>query len=339
MPREYPNSPRRPSLPLSLNLRKIAAGLLGLLILIGILGCFYTVPTDSVAVVQRFGAYSSTREPGLHFKFPWGIDVAEIVQVKRQLKLEFGYATRGATDPYQSGDEPDEEKAMVTGDLNAALVEWAVQYHISDPKDFLFNFHDAKATLRAVAESVMRGVVGDRTVDEVLTIGRQEMEMQCLERMQKIVADLGMGLEIDQVLLGNVNPPQPVQASFDEVNRAQQEKEQLINQASGEYNRIIPRTRGEAEQKISAAEGYATKRVNEAEGDASRFLAVLNEYQKAPEVTRKRIYLETMGEILPTLPGKVILDEAVPQFLPLMQLRQPSPATTAPSAPAQRSRP
>lgn len=331
MPRQYPNSPRRPPLPVPINFRMIVVGILGLLLIVGMLGCFYTVPTDSVAVVQRFGAYSSTREPGLHFKLPWGIDVAEIVPVKRQLKMEFGYTSRGGTNPYQLSEEPEEEKAMVTGDLNAALVEWAVQYHISDPKDFLFHFNDTTTTLRAISESVMRGVVGDRTVDEVLTIGRQEMVTQCLEQMQRIVGELGMGLQIDQVLLGNVNPPQPVQASFDEVNRAQQEKEQMINQASGEYNRLVPRARGEAEQKISAAEGYASKRVNEAEGDASRFIAVLNEYQKAPEVTRKRIYLETMGEILPTLPGKVILDDDVPQFLPLMQLRQTPQHPAAPA--------
>lgn len=331
MPRQYPNSPRRPPLPVPINFRMIVVGVLGLLLIVGMLGCFYTVPTDSVAVVQRFGAYSSTREPGLHFKLPWGIDVAEIVPVKRQLKMEFGYTSRGGTNPYQLSEEPEEEKAMVTGDLNAALVEWAVQYHISDPKDFLFHFNDTTTTLRAISESVMRGVVGDRTVDEVLTIGRQEMVTQCLEQMQRIVGELGMGLQIDQVLLGNVNPPQPVQASFDEVNRAQQEKEQMINQASGEYNRLVPRARGEAEQKISAAEGYASKRVNEAEGDASRFIAVLNEYQKAPEVTRKRIYLETMGEILPTLPGKVILDDDVPQFLPLMQLRQTPQHPAAPA--------
>ncbi len=336
MPRDYPNSPRRVLFPIPVNFRTIVAGVLGLLVVVGILGCFYTVPTDSVAVVQRFGAYSSTREPGLHFKLPWGIDIVESVPIKRQIKMEFGYISRGATNPSQGSAEPDEEKAMVTGDLNAALIEWAVQYHISEPRDFLFNFSDPEATLRAVSESVMRGVVGDRTVDEVLTIGRQEMETQCLERMQKMVAELGLGLQIDQVLLGNVNPPQPVQSSFDEVNRAQQEKVQLINQASGEYNRLVPRTRGEAEQKISAAEGYALKRVNEAEGDANRFLAVLSEYQKAPDVTRKRIYFETMAEILPTLPGKVILDENVPQFLPLMQLRQ---APAAPTAPSARARP
>ena len=331
MPREYPNSPRRSLFPSPLNFRLIAAAILGLLLVIGVLGCIYTVPTDSVAVVQRFGAYSTTASPGLHFKLPWGIDTFEIVPVQRQLKLEFGFTTRGATNRYQSSEEPDEEKAMVSGDLNSALVEWSVQYHISDPVEFLFRFNDPTATLRAVSESVMRGIVGDRTVDEVLTIGRQEMEVQCLEQMQKMVAELRMGLQIDQVLLGNVNPPQPVQTSFDEVNRAQQEKEQLINQASGEYNRIIPRTRGEAEQKVSAAEGYASKRVNEAQGDAARFLAVLNEYRKAPEVTRKRIHLETLAEILPSLPNKVFLDENAPQFLPLLQLRQGAPASAAPT--------
>lgn len=332
MPRPYPNSPDRPRFPFPLNLRLIAVGFIGLLVLIGVLGCFYTVPTDSVAVVQRFGAYLATANPGLHFKLPWGIDVAEVVPVQRQLKLEFGFVNRGVvTNRYQPSEEPDEEKAMVSGDLNSALIEWAVQYHISDAQEFLFNFNEPTATLRAVAESVMRGIVGDRTVDEVLTIGRQEMENECLLQMQKIVSELKMGLQIDQVLLGNVNPPEPVQASFDEVNRAQQEKEQLINQASGEYNRIIPRTRGEAEQKISAAEGYASKRVNEAQGDAARFLAVLKEYQKAPEVTRKRIYLETMAEILPTLPNKVFLDEKAPQFLPLLQLRQGQPPAPQPA--------
>ena len=318
MPREYPNSPRR----LALNPNLILYALGALLVAIGALGCFYTVPTNSVAVLQRFGKYSDTAPPGLHFKLPFGIDVATVVPIQRQLKLEFGYATRGATNPYQYGGNPEEERSMVSGDLNAALVEWAVQYHISDARDFLFHFHEPTETLRDLSESVMREVVGDRTVDEVLTIGRQEMEVTALERLEKIVAELDMGLHIDQVLLGNVNPPQAVQASFDEVNRAQQEKEQLINQASGEYNKLVPRARGEAEQKVSAAEGYATKRVNEAEGDAGRFIAVLKQYERAPEVTRKRLYLETMAEILPSIPNKIILDEKAPQFLPLLQLRQ-----------------
>ena len=218
---------------------------------------------------------------------------------------------------------------MVTGDLNAVLVEWEVQFHVEDPVAYVFNFREPLRTLRDLSEAVMREVVGDRTVDEVLTIGRQEMEVKALERLQTLIHTLGMGVRIDLIQLGNVNPPAGVKASFNEVNSAQQERESMINQASGEYNRVVPRARGEAVQKISAAEGYATKRVNEAEGDASRFNALLTEYKKAPEVTKKRIYLETMGEVLPYVPGKIILDEKASSFLPLMNLRQPAPLAPA----------
>lgn len=171
----------------------------------------------------------------------------------------------------------------------------------------------------------MREVVGDRTVDEVLTIGRQEAETTALDRLQKIVDSLEMGLHIDQVQLLNVNPPREVQTSFDEVNRAQQEKDQMIQQARGEYNKSVPRAKGEAEQKISAAQGYATQRINEAEGNAGRFNALLAEYKKAPEATRKRIYLETLGEIMPTLPGKIIIDDKAQQFLPLLHMNKADP--------------
>jgi membrane protease subunit HflK len=304
--------------------QKILLGLVGLMVFMGMFSSFYTVPTDSVAVVQRFGDYHSTTEPGLHFKLPFGIDTSEIIPVRRQLKMEFGYATGSATNPYQESQEPEEEKAMVTGDLNAATVEWVVQYTIDKPEEYLFNHSSPAETLRALAEAVMREIVGDRTVDEVLTVGRQEAELKALERLQGIITSLHMGMRIDQVQLLNVNPPREVQMSFDEVNRAQQEKDQLIQQARGEYNKLVPRAKGEAEQKISAAQGYASQRTNEAEGDAGRFSALLAQYQKAPEATRKRIYLETLGEILPTLPGKIILDEKAPQFLPMMQLQQPA---------------
>ena len=319
---------------MDVNPQKVLLGLIGLIAFIGLFSSFYTVPTDSVAVVQRLGAYHDTAEPGLHFKLPFGIDTREIIPVRRQLKMEFGYATPGATNPYQASQEPEDEKSMVTGDLNAATVEWVVQYSISDPKEYLFDFEAPASTLRDMSEAVMREVVGDRTVDEVLTVGRQEAETSALERLQTIVHTLKMGLHIDQVQLLNVNPPSEVQSSFDEVNRAQQEKEQLIQQARGEYNKVVPRAKGEAEQKISAAQGYAAKRVNEAEGDAGRFIALLTEYKKAPEVTRKRIYLETMGEVLPDLPGKIILDDKAPQFLPMLQMQQkklapkPQPETT-----------
>jgi membrane protease subunit HflK len=285
-----------------------------------VLSSIYTVPTDSVGVVQRFGAFLTTTQPGLHVKLPLGIDQVEILPVQRQLKLEFGFSTPGATNSYQYSDEPDEEKSMVTGDLNMVLVEWSVQYRISEAKQFLFEFADPNSTLRDLAESVMREVVGDRTVDEVLTVGRQDMETTALARMQDVCTSLKMGVTIDQVLLGNVNPPYPVQSSFNEVNNAQQVKETVINQANGEYNRLIPRATGEGQQKISAAEGYATKRINEAQGDAQRFLALLKEYEKAPEVTRKRIYLETMSELLPKVRQKIIMDEKAPQLLPLLNM-------------------
>jgi modulator of FtsH protease HflK len=295
-------------------------GLTGLIIAFGVLTSFYTVPTDSVAVVQRFGAYSQTAQPGLHGKLPFGIDEVTVLPVQRQLRLDFGFSTPGSTNPYQSSEEPETEKELVTGDLNIALVEWSVQYRISDAQQFLSELEEPEYTLRDLSESVMREVVGDRTVDEVLTVGRQEMEIVALARMQDLSKQLQMGITVDQVLLGNVNPPRVVQKSFNEVNNAQQERETAINQANGEYNRVIPKALGEAEQKLSKAEGYATRRINEAEGDALRFTALLNQYLKAPEVTRRRIYLETLGEVLPTIPNKVVVDDKAPQLLPLLNL-------------------
>ncbi|HEX2147644.1 MAG TPA: FtsH protease activity modulator HflK [Pseudorhizobium sp.] len=286
----------------------------------GVWSAFYTVPSDSVAVVQRFGKYFKEAQPGLNFKLPFGVDVATIVPVKRQLKQEFGFATPGATDPYQSPQDGSEETQMVTGDLNAALVEWVVQYRISEPVKFLFDVREPSATLRAVSESIMREVVGDRTVDEVITIGRQEIEAEALIKMQELSTKYGMGISIDQVQLKNINPPEPVQESFNEVNQAQQEKEKLINEARREYNKVIPLAEGEKDQRIREADGYRLKRINEAEGDVARFSALLTEYHKAPEVTRRRIYLETLQEVLPGIRSKIILDEQTQSILPFLNL-------------------
>jgi len=283
---------------------------------------YYTVPSDSVAVIQRFGKYIKDVPPGLHFKLPLGIDEATIVPVKRQLKQEFGFATPGSRDPYQTPRPRDEkrETQMVTGDLNAALVEWVVQYRISDPAKFLFEVREPSETLRYVSESVMREVVGDRTVDEVITIGRQEIETEALTKMQELSTKYAMGLSIDQVQLKNINPPLPVQESFNEVNQAQQEKEKLINEARRDYNKVIPLAEGEKDQRIREADGYRLKRINEAEGDAARFSALLAEYQKAPEVTRRRIYLETMEAVMPGLRSKIVIDEQARSILPLLNL-------------------
>lgn len=283
---------------------------------------FFTVPAESEGVILRFGRFNRTVPPGLHFKLPLGIDLLRIVPVKRQLKQEFGFGTADATNAWQSSAEGEwiEEKSMVTGDLNVALVEWIVQYRIEKPDQYLFNVRHPDATLRDASENVMREVVGDRTVDEVITIGRQEIEDEALQKLQAVVHGYEMGIRIDQVQLKNVNPPEKVQASFNEVNQAQQEKERAINVANGEYNKSIPRARGRADQTIRAAEGYAQRRINEAEGDVSKFNALLTEYVKAPEVTRRRIYLETMAEILPRVRSKVIVDEKVKGLMPLFDL-------------------
>jgi len=304
-----------------------AGGIGGLLIVLllllagfGAWTAYYTVPSDSVAVIQRFGKYLKDVTPGLHFKLPLGIDRATVVPVKRQLNQEFGFATAGAADPFQQPTDGQRETEMVTGDLNAALVEWVVQYRVSDPAKFLFEVREPRATLRYVSESVMREVVGDRTVDEVITIGRQEIESEALVGMQALTSKYAMGISIDQVQLKNINPPQPVQESFNEVNQAQQEKEKLINEARRDYNKVIPLAEGEKDQRIREADGYRIKRINEAEGDALRFNANLVEYLRAPEVTRRRIYLETLQDVMPGIRSKIIVDEQSSGILPLLNL-------------------
>lgn len=313
----------------------------GFFLLTGFFSAFYTVPAESEAVVTRFGRYSHTVQPGLRFKIPWGVDVVRKIPVKRQLKAEFGFGTPNYTNPHQATDEQEQaqEKRMVTGDLNVALVEWVVQYRIHDPKAFLFNVRDPEITLRDVSEAVLRKVVGDRTVDEVITVGRQEIEFEALKQLQQLVNLYEIGLTIDQVQLKDVNPPEPVQASFNEVNQAQQERERVINLAKGQFNKAIPQARGAADQAIREAEGYATKRVNEAEGDAARFNSLFAEYVKAPEVTRQRIYLETLQDVLPRLGRRLVLDDQLRQVLPLLPLTEGVLTPSAIQSPGRTSNP
>ena len=280
----------------------------------------YTVQAESEGVVLRFGKFLKTVEPGLHFKLPFSIDRVTVLPTRRQLKLEFGFVTPGYTNPNQPGKDAREERSMVTGDLNAALVEWVVQYRIEDPKLYLFDVRNPDQTLRDLSEAAMREVIGDRTVDEVITIGRQDIEISALARMQELAKRYMLGIRVDQVQLKNVNPPAEVQASFNEVNRAQQDRENAINIANGDYNEAVPRARGQADQMIRAAEGYRFKRVNEAEGDVASFNAILAEYVKAPEITRTRLYLETMGDVLPATGEKIIIDDSMRNLLPILPL-------------------
>jgi modulator of FtsH protease HflK len=296
-----------------------------ILIIILVWTSYYTVQAESEGVVLRFGKFLKTVEPGLHFKLPFGIDEVAILPTRRQLKLEFGFFTSGYMNPDQVPKDQEEEKSMVTGDLNAALVEWVVQYRIDDPKQYLFDVRNPAQTLRDLSEAAMREVIGDRTVDEVITIGRQDIEIAALARMQELAKRYMLGVRVDQVQLKNVNPPAEVQASFNEVNKAQQDRENAINIANGDYNEAVPRARGQADQAIRGAEGYRFKRVNEAQGDVASFNAMLGQYIKAPEITRTRLYLETMGEVLPATGQKIIIDDAMRNLLPILPLTGGNP--------------
>ncbi len=319
--RHTPRMPRLPEFraPSGPVLRIVAVGFLVLLIL---MTTFYQVPPESVGVVLRFGRYVRTTEPGLHLKSPFAEEVLK-VPVQRQLKQEFGFRTvePGVRTEYSRGNYND-ESMMLTGDLNVAIVEWIVQYRVSDPYQFLFKVRNPEATFRAMNEAVMRQVVGDRTVTEVLTVGRQEIETRVETELQAMAKQYELGITLDQVVLQDVNPPNPVKPSWDAVNQAQQQRDRLINEARAEYNKVVPRAKGEAEQAILQAQGYALDRVNRAQGDSARFKSVYDSYRKAPEVTRRRMYLETMGRVLPNLGGKIFLDKDAKGILPLLPLQQ-----------------
>ena len=301
-------------------LRLIAiAVIVGLLLFTG----YYQVEPDEVAVVQRFGAFVRTTDPGPHLKIPFGIETVTKVPVQRQLKMEFGFRTVRAAARSEFAPESPEtlgEAVMLTGDLNVAVVEWIVQYRIKDPRQYLFHVRDVPETFRYMSEAAMRLVVGDHSVDEVLTIGREEVARKAKEELQRLCDLYGIGIEVQQLVLQDVNPPNPVKPAFNEVNQAIQEKERSINDAWAEYNKAVPQAKGEAEQAVRAAEGYALERVNNAEGDAKRFDALYEEYRKAPAVTRKRMYLETMRELMPKIGKKVVLDDKARSILPLLQL-------------------
>jgi membrane protease subunit HflK len=300
------------------NYKIIIIAFIALLILIS---SFFQVAPEEVGVITRFGKYVKKVEPGLNLKMPF-IERVYKVPVERQQKLEFGFRTlqAGINTQYTRSGTKD-ESLMLTGDLNLADVEWVVQYRINDPYNYLFKVRNPENSLRDISEAALRQIVGDRTVNEVLTVGRTEIATKMVELVDQICKDYSLGIKIDQVVLQDVNPPEPVKAAFNAVNQAQQERETLINQAKSEYNKVIPKASGQAEETIQKAEGFATERVNNALGEVARFNAIYKEYVKAPEVTKRRIYLETMGSVLPTLGSKIIIDEEGNNVLPLLQMQ------------------
>jgi len=299
-------------------------GVLVVLVLIWFaFGSFFTVEPEEIGVVLRFGAYTRNTEPGLHFKVPWPVESVIKVPVQRQLKQEFGFRTEAANIRTRYSEQDlNRESLMLTGDLNVAIVDWTTQFRIRDSYQYLFKVRDVMGTFRSMNEAVMREVVGDRSVSEVLTVGRQEIAAEVERRLQELCDQYDTGIKVEQVVLQDVNPPDEVKPSFNEVNQAQQEREKMINEARSEFNRVIPRARGEALQTIQQAEGYATDRVNRAQGDAALFTALLAAYRRAPDVTRRRMYLETVGEVYPKVKRKIVLDVKAKSVLPLLNLEE-----------------
>lgn len=317
---------RNPLDELEYRLRKLVSNPLQLLPVLVILilvpigmSCFYTVQPDEEAVVLRFGKYIQTNPPGLHFKLPLGIDEAIKVKTKLILQEEFGFRTKTVSGKRTSYSQQDHsnESLMLTGDLNVADVEWITQFQISEPQKFLFHIRDPFQNIRDISEAVMRRVVGDRLVTDVLTIGRTEIASEAKILTQDILDHYDMGVRVVSIKLQDVNPPEPVKPSFNEVNAAKQEQEQAINQAEKHYNEVIPEARGLAERRIAEAEGYAAALINRSNGDADKFLAVLKEYRKAPTITRDRMYIETMEKLLTRMKDITVVDSQVSGLLPV----------------------
>ncbi len=319
----------------------------------------YTIPTDSAGVIQQFGKYSRTTEPGIHLMLPFGIETATAVPVKKVQKEEFGFRTleAGVDSRYLGVEEIDAgrsssgdlmrlieesgerfsrrgtsrlvemakeilkgEYIMLTGDLNITDVEWIVQYKIKDARNYLFNVKEPKHTIRDASQAVMRQLIGNGSVDEAITIGRIEYEVAAKEMLQKLLDEYETGIYIVTVKLQSSNPPQRVRPTFNEVNKALQQKEQRINEAMKVYNEAIPKTRGQAKKMIESAKGYAAERVNEAQGDIAKFRKIYEEYKKAPDITKQRMYLETMAKLLPQIPEKWIIEQGGAEGGILMKL-------------------
>ena len=328
------------------NLRPLVVPLAALFIAFSIVTTsFYQVDPDEMGVVLRFGRYVRTTPPGLRMMLPLGIETVLKIKVKHVFKEEFGFRTlrAGIRTLYQGKDEAVplgqdsrqrkgtwgnaadsflDESLMLTGDLNMAVVQWIVQYRVKDPVQFAFRIRNIQETIRNMSESVMRLVVGDHILNQVLTSGREEIRKLVETQLQEVLDSYGSGVEILNVVLQDVNPPDEVKPSFNEVNEARQEKEKAINQAWEDYNRSVPKAKGEAEKTIREAEGYALDRVNRAQGNAGKFLLVWEAYKMAPEVTRRRLYLETMKELFPEFKEKILIDESLKGILPLLNLSE-----------------
>lgn len=311
----------------------LAIGLpITLLVLIGVFTCFYTVPTHGEAVVKRFGAVIGTRGPGLHFKLPYWIDRDYFVPTRRVLKEEYGFRTVAMRDRtmYEKQPEHRGESLMLTGDLKVIDVEWVVQYTIHDANLYLHRVENPTKAIRDISEAVMRRIVGNSLGSDVLTEKRVEVAQTAKAEIQDILAGFDMGVNVQRVELQDVTPPEPVKHAFNEVNEAEQERERLINEAEKQRNRVIPSAQGEAQQIVEEAQAYEANRVNRAMGEGARFTAILREYLNMPQVTRRRLYLEMIDEVLPKIGRIYVVEEGQMQPIPLMNLGDEATRRNAP---------
>lgn len=297
-------------------------------LLIGLPNIFYSVEVDQEAVVMRFGEFNRFEYPGLHTKVPFGIEQVILVPVKKVHVLEFGFRTLRAGIDTQYSDRCTTCKAesvMLTGDLNVANVEWAIHYKITNAKDYLFSVRNVDKNLEDISQAVMREVVGDRSITEVINIGRTEIAAEARDKMQKIIEKYKMGVMLDKFYLQNVTPPDEVKPSFNEVNSSSQEANQVINEAMTQYNNVIPKAKGRKDQTIANAKAYKTDIVNRAIGDSKRFTAFYEEYKKAPEITRQRLYFDKLKGIFKKAKTVYVVDPAVKGIVPLMNLTGGTP--------------
>lgn len=298
-------------------------GLLAVLFVAFLIGssAYYTIEPEETGVIQTLGRFDRLTGPGLHFKLPLGIEKVTKVKTGRVLKEEFGFRSTmpGVRTTFAKKGYED-ESLMLTGDLNVIDLKWIVQYRIREPQDWLFNIRNGRGTLRDLSESVMRRIVGNRYSDDVLTVDRVAISNLMQQELQKILKEYNSGVQVVTVQLQDVNPPEPVQPAFNEVNEARQEKERMVNEAQQEYNKFIPRAQGRAEQTIAEAEGFTLKRINRAKGEAERFKKMLAEYRQAKDITRKRLYLEAIQDLLAKTEKIYVVDEEQKGILPLLRM-------------------
>ena len=301
----------------------IPLGVVILVLLVIAMTSFYTVAPNEEGVICRFGKYVRTTSPGLHWKLPLNIEKLDKVKVRFPYKEEFGFRTLSAgINTRYSSQRFDDESIMLTGDLNVLDVTWTVEFKIKDPVKLLFNVRNPRKTVRDIAESVVRQVIGDSSVGDALTTRRDQISQEAQETLQEILDGYDLGIQIETLKLQDVSPPDQVRKSFNEVNEAKQEKEQTINQAWEAYNKVIPKARGQASKTISEAEGYASAKVSQAQGDAKRFVETWKSYRSAKDVTKKRIYLETLEEVLPKVGQIYVFEPQANSVLPLLNLTE-----------------